>query len=515
MRKWIRENTSRGWVINLTPEGQQPPANTAVFNIETPVSIALFIRDQANNPSQPAEIKYAELHGLRKEKFDALSALTLDDADFVETGNAWTAGFVPSAGKKWESFPSLADTFPWAAPGVKPNKTWVYSPEREILEQRWNDLILEKDTRTKAAKFKETSSTSLYSTKRAPLSGDDTEQSTQDAFDNVSWPHAPAIVPVGYRSFDRQYIIADSRLIHRASPDLWASRASKQIFLVDPHTVTLGAGPSIMFSHLVPDMNYFKGSQGGRVLPAFHPDGSANVAAGLLETLSAKLDREVTAENLFSYVAGLLAHPRFIDRFGEELKFTSNRVPITGDTDLWNQLVEIGNSVIWLHTYGERGSCPNGFGSVLDPVFGVEVPSYDVSPGNAMPEKVTYDKNTRTINLGTGRWSNIDPRVWNYTVAGNSVVESWVGYRRKTPKGKKTSPLNNIVSSNWPSQWSREFSELLAVLTHLVHLEDLQADLLEQVLDGPLLSMSELSDSGVQWPKVPKDRKPRMSGELF
>ena len=108
---------------------------------------------------------------------------------------------------------------------------------------------------------------------------------------------------------------------------------------------------------------------------------------------------------------------------------------------------------------------------MFDRVTDAVLPSYDVAVGSAMPETASYDPLTRTISLGAGQWSNVDPRVWSYAVGGREVIESWVGYRRKKPKGKRTSPLNDLVTTNWPGQWSREFSELLAVLTHLVHLD--------------------------------------------
>jgi len=514
MRQWIRQNTSRGWIINLTPEGKQPPANTAVFNIETPVSIALFIRDQANDSSLPAEIKYTELHGLRKDKFESLSHLDLADESFILAGADWTDGFVPSAGEEWASYPALNDLFPWTAPGVKPNKTWVYNPNKEILEQRWNDLILESDRELKAIKFKETSSTGLHLTKKLPLIGPDTEQQTQDAFDSVSWPHTPAIVPVGYRSFDRQSIIADSRLLHRASPDLWAARSDGQVFMVEQHAHEPGRGPGIMLSHLIPDMDYFN-NRGGRVLPMFNPDGSPNVALGILEALSERFGVSIQVEDLVAYVAGVSAHAGYVERFSEEVKYGANRLPITNDRGLWDDVVTVGRLVIWLHTFAERGTAPAGSSGVFDQVTDAVLPSYDVAVGSAMPETASYDPLTRTISLGAGQWSNVDPRVWSYAVGGREVIESWVGYRRKKPKGKRTSPLNDLVTTNWPGQWSREFSELLAALTHLVHLEDQQANLLDQVLDGPLLSMADLENLGVQWPRTARDRKPRTAGGLF
>ena len=136
MRKWIRKNTSKGWIINLTPEGKRPPAHTAVFNIETPVSIALFVRDTANDSGVPAEIKYTELHGLREDKFAALDAMSLDDDVFVNAGSEWTDGFVPESTATWASFPALNDLFPWSAPGIKPNKTWVYNDGMTSFKKR-------------------------------------------------------------------------------------------------------------------------------------------------------------------------------------------------------------------------------------------------------------------------------------------------------------------------------------------------------------------------------------------
>lgn len=44
MREYLRRMCSHGWIINLTPEGRQPPPQNAVFNIQTPVAIALFAR---------------------------------------------------------------------------------------------------------------------------------------------------------------------------------------------------------------------------------------------------------------------------------------------------------------------------------------------------------------------------------------------------------------------------------------------------------------------------------------
>ena len=109
----------------------------------------------------------------------------------------------------------------------------------------------------------------------------------------------------------------------------------------------------------------------------------------------------------------------------------------------------------------------------------------------------------------------MSPAVWNYTVGGNSTIKSWVGYRRKKPKGRKSSPLDDIITTSWPTQWSRQFHELLVTLTHLIQLEAEQKELLEQIIAGEQLTKDELAFHGVQWPAENKDRKQHFPGDLF
>jgi hypothetical protein len=513
MRKWIRKNTSRGWIINLTPEGKQPPANTAIFNIETPVAIALFVRDTTNNPEEPAEIKYTEIHGRRENKFAELQKLTLSDSRFQLAGGGWTDGFVPAANGTWLDHPGLNDLFPWAAPGIKPNKTWVYNPSADILEERWNELLLENDPSQKMSKFKETAGTSIYKGKD-PLPGDDTVQDTSAPIANLQWPHPTTTVRVGFRSYDRQHIIADSRAIERARPELWEGRTENQLFMVEQHAHFPEEGPGVMFTSLIPDMHFFNG-RGGRVLPLYHPDGSSNTAPELLDVLSDRLAIPVSAEDLANYIAGVSAHSGYVSLFSDELRFGANRVPITTEKSLWESAVEIGQKVIWAQTFGHRklGTARNE--KIIDELFGVKLPKYDRKVGNSMPDTVTYDAVERRLYLSDGIWSDVDPRVWEYKVGGNPVIDSWVGYRRRRPRGKKTSPLNDLIATNWPSEWSKEFHEVLCALTYAISFEEEQMEILKTILEGRTMSVAELELAGVSWPQSTKDRNPRRGEKLF
>ena len=60
--------------------------------------------------------------------------------------------------------------------------------------------------------------------------------------------------------------------------------------------------------------------------------------------------------------------------------------------------------------------------------------------------------------------------------------------------------------AQWPAEWTTEFLDLLTVLSRLIELEELQADVLDRVLAGPVHSRDGLTQLGVHWPSRPKDR---------
>jgi hypothetical protein len=76
------------------------------------------------------------------------------------------------------------------------------------------------------------------------------------------------------------------------------------------------------------------------------------------------------------------------------------------------------------------------------------------------------------------------------------VVAKWFGYRKADPAGRRSSPLDDIHVTSWPSEWTSELNDLLSVLRRLVELEPAQAELLDDVVAGPLLSLADLTPDG-------------------
>lgn len=230
---------------------------------------------------------------------------------------------------------------------------------------------------------------------------------------------------------------------------------------------------------------------------------------------------EISALDLAAYVAAVVAHPEYTLTFADELVTPGIRVPVTGNPDAWDRAVEIGRTVLWCHTYGEAAVDA----AAGRPLGAVRYASGDsrqprsLAAISAMPTDIAFvpdpdDPAVGAIRVGTGTFGPVRERVCAYQVGGRNVIGSWFGYRKADPAGRRSSPLDDVNVTTWPADWTREFIDLLTVLTRLVDLEDAQAVLLADVLAGDLLSVPELSAAGVRWPTTAADRRPRRAIDL-
>src|SRR5712691_5429656 len=150
---------------------------------------------------------------------------------------------------------------PWYSPGVFPIRTWICAPNAETLRRRWHTLLAETDPEAQSDMFNDGDDATMNKAKE-PLPGTDTHRAASGALrlDRVTQPRP---IRFGYRSFDRQWIIPDSRIMEMPRRDLWATRIPGQVFLVEQHSQEINDGPGVVFSALIPDFHYFN-NRGGR-----------------------------------------------------------------------------------------------------------------------------------------------------------------------------------------------------------------------------------------------------------
>ena len=498
MREYLRRSTSEGWIIDVSPEGQRPEVNTRIFpGVQQPLAIAVFARTPDCDLNIPAPIHYTSVNGLRAEKYDALSHLNLDGPEWRDARTAWQAPFTPAAETGWDDYPALNHLMPWSVPGVKANRNWPSAPSPAVLKERLKALIAESDSVRKSELFKDTRDRTISST-ATPLPGPDTEQNTNRPFtaEGVGYITNARIVRYGYRSFDRQWIVADNRLLDYARRPMWAARIPGQLFVFEQHAHPISDGPGVAFSSLVPDVDYFNG-RGGRTMPLLHPGGRPNLAKGLAGALSVITGTVLDAADVVAYIAGVTAHPAFTERFSEELDTPGIRVPITTSPQLFAEAIVLGRQIIWLHTHGEAFS--DNYGAIRYPAGDARRITNSTAV-DAIPVEIAYDPATATVHVGSGAFGPVPQAVWDYAVGGRRVINSWFNYRKARPTGRRTSPLDNIAATAWLAEWNGEFIDLLTVLSRLVALHDAQSELLDRILAHSVASYADLAAAGVTWP---------------
>lgn len=519
MREDLRRTATKIWVIDCSPEGYQPEVATRIFQgVQQPVCIVIAAKKLGKDTAKPADVLYMPLPaGRREDKFKVLETLSLDGADWVECSDGWRDAFLPEATGAWADMPPLKSLFVYDGSGVMPGRTWVIAPDQESLGRRWDALVAEKDAVRKEELFHphlrngQPGDKHIRKELKAGLYGH------EERLIPIINETGPMVQPVryAYRSYDRQWIIPDSRVINQSNPALWDGYSDAQIFLTALERASPSSGPAVSLTSSIPDLDHYKGSFGGRVMPLWRDAGASqsNIRPEILGFLADAYGQEVTPADVMAYIAATLAHPAFTTRFRDDLVQPGLRVPLTADAALFFEAVALGREVIWLHCYGERFADP-GAGRPkgpprLPPADAPRIPAGGAIPGapEPLPDVIDYQPENRRLIIGRGFIDNVAPEVWNYEVSGKQILRQWFSYRkldRSRPiigDRRPPSPLDKIQPDHWLSDYTTDLMNLLHVLGRLLRLEPAQADLLQRILDKPLLSLdadTTTADNGAE-----------------
>ena len=510
MREDLRRQCDDIWVIDCSPEGYQPEVPTRVFQgVQQPVCIVLAARSKDKNHDIPARLRFKALpKGKRNIKFKALAGLSLDEDDWRGGPNGWRDPFLPEAETAWGQFPFLSDLFVWFGPGVTPHRTWVISPDNQSLDQRWRKLQQETNSAKKAELFHPDDDRDVAKVVKKDLGPNHTRAVS------VASDTGPLVTPVRYafRSFDRQWISPDNRLLSRGRPELWNSVSSRQVFLTALQASAPKSGPAITLTALIPDLDHYKGSFGGRVYPLWlyrkevDPSDktkvriveSPNIRPDILAQLTKAYGRDVLAGDVMAYIAAGMAHPAFTARFKDDLIQPGLRLPLTADAKLFEEAVSLGREVIWLHTYGERFVAKDAGRPKSAPRMKEKpptIPAAGAIPGapEPLPDEISYDAAKQRLHVGKGYVENVTQAMWEYEVSGKQVVRQWFSYRKRDRTRpiigdrRPPSPLEKIQPDHWLPEYTTDLLDLLHVLGRLIPLEPAQADLLNRICAGKLL----------------------------
>jgi len=225
MRADLRETCSEIWVIDCSPEGHQPKVATRIFQgVQQPVCIVMAARKLEKSTVEPARVRFRALpKGPRKEKLAALGTLSIDGADWVACPSGLRDPFLPAATGLWASFPALLDLFDYDGSGVMSGRTWVIAPDVSTLERRWGRLTAENDPVEKERLFHPQLRKGKVASRHIRKLVEQNLGTTPTRHVTILADKDKCEKPVryGFRSFDRQWLIADARLLNDVRPVLW------------------------------------------------------------------------------------------------------------------------------------------------------------------------------------------------------------------------------------------------------------------------------------------------------
>ncbi|MEZ4427409.1 MAG: type ISP restriction/modification enzyme [Nannocystaceae bacterium] len=488
MREALRRACAEVYVLDL--EGDQRGARTSdnVFGITIPVCVTTLIAPATPDPARAAETRYARVEGSRADKLRACARWAAGEViPWRSAPSSLRAPMVACGAPRYRRWPRVTDLLPWQHSGAQFKRTWPIECEPATLAARWRALTTSPACE-RAALFRESRDRTID--RSYPPLGSAAARPPALARLDAAAP-TPTIARIGFRSFDRRWCLADTRVGDFLRPTLWEVASTRQVYLTSLLAGVLGDGPAATVSAWVPDLHHFRGSFGGKdVIPLWrdHAGVAANVSLESMRRLRQRLG-PLPPEAVFLYTYAILANPGYTARFADELQTPGPRLPITRDRARFDRGVALGRELVVWHTFGARGLRadeawePSGRARVLRPI-----PSDEARA----PTTCAYEPTRQLLRVGEGELGPVAPEVWGFSVSGLHVVKSWIEHRRRQGAGRSSSPLDAIRPRRWTAAMTRELLELLWVLEWTLAQHPVLDAWLEEVLAGALMDADEL-----------------------
>ena len=442
-----------------TPEDNK---DENVFDIQTGVSINIFVKSDEKNSKDLGKIYHTDFWGRRGEKYSKLWDNGLKEIDFQEVNYKDPSYyFIPKEeeGKKeYKKGFNLDEVFPNSKTGiVTMGDTFIISQKKERLKNRINDFLrseyTEEELRDKYGLGKNYPGWILENKIEIKVSESD-------------------FVKIAYRPFDTQWTIFDNQLLWRWRYDTMQHFInSENVGLVFARQSTDKYWTGIQIVDTIVD-NRFHFSQKGipQEAPLYlypnddqqtlgdKPERKPNLDPKIIHQIANGIDLTFTPEkedtkgtfapiDLLDYIYTVLHSPTYREKYKEFLKIDFPRVPYPTDAETFWQLVELGSELREIHL-------------LEHPIINNFITTYPVEGSNEITKRLTktkpgfilYDEEkededeapTHTpdyhrypgerlgkIQINDEQYFGMVPeKAWNFYIGGYQPAEKWLKDRR-------------------------------------------------------------------------------------
>ena len=401
-----------------------------VFDIKQGVTILLCVKEPYN--PAPAKIYYADLWGLREEKYNALS-----ETD-VQT-NEWYAFqptspyyyFMPQEMEERAEYEKgskkITDIFQTSSIGILTarDKLTIHWTAEEVHETVTDFVSLSVDeARKKYNLRKDTQDWKVHLAQADLHNHPDAEQHIQ---------------PINYRPYDTRwtYYTGQSRGFHCAPRPLIMPYLQKENLALCTHRSLRSASTwqHVFVTNRIIDGNCLSTKDGPtHVFPLYlYPnpeeleldtERSLNFKPAFLTALSEALELSQTApfnlpegispEQILAYIYAVLYSPTYRERYYDFLKYDFPRIPLPQDIEQFYTLAALGQRLMDWHLLKD-----------------VQIPTVHrfEGEGDGVVSRVRYTDGNIWINT-TQYFTDVPLEVWEYEIGAYRICEKWFRDRR-------------------------------------------------------------------------------------
>ncbi len=466
MRQQLMNAFTDIYILNLhgnTKKKEKCPDGSKdenVFDIQQGVAIGIFVKEPGK--TEPAKVHYADLWGLRKDKYHSLLAQETADTDWEElTPQSPSYLFVPQENDLKAEYERG-----WRVTEIMPVNSVGIVTARDNLTIHWTEDDVWRVVRDFAA-LPEGEAKAKY---QLPKDARDWKVALAQKDLRDSGPKKSRISSIAYRPFDTRFTYYTGRsrgFICMPRPEVMRHMmAGENIGLVVPRRVeTVGPWQHLGVSRasvehvmislktidsLFPLYLYPNEDKEGELFsdgqerhpnisPKFIAELSKHLCLTFISDGPGDLKKTFGPEDVFNYIYAVFHSPTYRRRYTEFLKIDFPRVPLTSNVGLFRTLCQKGEQLVALHLL-ESPALQNP--AVSYPVRGDNLvekfhPKY-MAPGEAEPGTGKPLKEGRVYisgdKPGTDKkgqyFEGVPPEVWEFQVGGYQVCQKWLKDRR-------------------------------------------------------------------------------------
>jgi predicted helicase len=463
MRSNFRDFFDEIFIVDLGGDSYAGMEDPNVFDIQSPVAITIAITKGKKDTTKSANVKYIKIEGTRAEKLERLTQLEL--AHFESVDGEGTQKFTSERESRLTGQPYLAEFFKLSSTGCLPGRSWVTSPSSDVLGVRWEALLRspldEKDSYFRVGDNRNSKSKPFGFRTNKPVPSI-VELTSGSEFDDC--------IRYSYRPFDHQYLIRDPRVL--GQPSIFIMHQSEtQIYFGSGGSVS--GGPSVLAFPYVPDKHAFNGRGGKDFYPRLNPkDGSSNLSSSGLD-YAKKFSLIDPESDLIGYIYGIHGTGAYFEIFREDLGLGLDRakVPLTFNRATYEGLSRIGLQLMNTHLGREEFKVDG------------KLETFRATPANtkSVPTAIKYQSNEQAIYFDDTPFCNIPNEIWDFKSNGIHVAKSWLENRKAEPKGKRSSPLDQLNEQHWI--YNEEFVKMIADVSAVIEAKKLVMPLLQQIVE--------------------------------